>query len=390
MSIFFEEEFSEFETEKQNLINNLNYLKSLDVYEFTFYKKYQEINSDFFSKYKHKSIVVKNKIWKPTDIFDSYKTIKEIENLNPKIKHVETSSDEELWTILRTCCHSMTYETTPGRFLKFLIYDENTQKYLGVTSISSDVISITCRDEYIGWTKENKLEDKRLANSAIGSCIMSTQPFGYNFLGGKLIACITISKTVRDIWEKLYNDVLVGFTTTSLYGTQSMYNNIPYWKKCGSSSGKITIKPDDKYYNYWHNYIKKNNSDYIEAMTQKDGVSGPVTGAKLKVLSMIFSELKLKKNDYDHGFERGVYYSCIYTNTKEFLKNQINKNDLILNKMFDRDIDDMLKWWKPKAIDRYMKLHKENRLKPNSLFYNDLLNYSYEDSKKIYLNDVGR
>jgi hypothetical protein len=61
----------------------------------------------------------------------------------------------------------MEYAQTPGRFIKLLISDgnENNPRYLGVVSISSDVITITDRDKYIGWTPEDKLENKMLKHS---------------------------------------------------------------------------------------------------------------------------------------------------------------------------------------------------------------------------------
>jgi hypothetical protein len=262
---------------------------------------------------------------------------------------------------------------------------------LGVVSISSDVIAITDRDNYIGWTDENRLQDKKLANSAIGSCIMSTQPFGYNFLGGKLVAALVTSSKVREIWKKLYGQSLVGITTTSLYGSYSMYNSLKWWHKCGSSAGKMMIKPDDSVYDVWHQWIKDNKKQkYEEEMTQKEGVSGPVTGAKNRVISMIFQELKIKATDYQHGYERGVYYSCFYENTKEFLQNKIAEDQLKMKELFKKDVNGIIEWWKPKAIERYKKLNNEGNLKPDILYYNKMIGMTYEEAKDKYFGEVGR
>jgi hypothetical protein len=285
----------------------------------------------------------------------------------------------------------MSFDQTPGRFLKFLIKDKNTQKILGAISLSSDVLSITCRDQYIGWTETQRVAEKRISQSSIGSCIMSTQPFGYNFLGGKLVACLTTSSIVQNKWKELYNQTLVGVTTTSLYGSKSMYNGIPYWHKCGSSSGKIFLKPDEKFYNIWHDYIKEHrNEEYTKKMTQKEGVSGPVTGAKMRVMQMIFSELKISASKYCHGFERGVYYAPIYENTKEFLRGEITEDKLIKKPKFVEDIDGMITWWKSKAINRYKSLKTENRLKPDVLYYNSMIGSDYQTCKAKFFNEVGR
>jgi len=379
------------EVEKRKFIDNMNFLKSMSVEESTFYKKWEEVKE--YSKFATKSDDVFCKIWKPKDLNNEELTLQQLEKMNPTMVHVETEQQELDWLMLRVFCHTMEFSQTPGRFLKFLITDgnEDNPKYLGAVSVSSDVITIQDRDVYLGWTPKNKLEDGKLVHSAIGSCIMSTQPFGYNFLGGKLIACLVTSSAVRDVWKKLYGQTLVGMTTTSLYGSYSMYNSLKWWHKCGTSAGKIPIKPDDTFYQIWHDWIKENKSnEYIKKMTQKDDVSGPVTGAKQRVLSMIFQELKIKTQDYVHGYERGVYYSCFYENTKEFLKNEITEDQLVMKKLFVDDTNVIMNWWKSKAKDRYLKLKSENNLKNDVLYYSPMIDLSYQDAKEKFFKEVGR
>jgi hypothetical protein len=389
---FFDAGEFEFELEKSKFIKNIDYLKSMSAEEQTFYKKWVEVQT--YKDYLNKSGVVKAKIWTPTDINDVDLTIKELESLNPTIVHVPAGSAyEQDWLMLRLFCHTMEYAQTPGRFIKLLITDGNVNnpRYLGAVSISSDVIVITDRDDYIGWTADNKLKDKRLVHSAIGSCIMSTQPFGYNFLGGKLVAALITTSKTREIWKNLYDQELVGMTTTSLYGSYSMYNSLKWWHKCGSSTGKMMIKPDDSVYEVWHQWIKDNKSEqYNKAMTQKEGVSGPVTGAKNRVINMIFQTLGIKTSDYTHGYERGVYYSCFYENTKEFLQNKITEKDLKLKELFKKDVQGVLDWWKPKAIERYKKLHSEGNIKSDILYYNKMMGMTYDEAKSKFFNEVGR
>jgi hypothetical protein len=389
---FFDAGEFEFELEKSKFIKNIDYLKSMSAEEQTFYKKWVEVQT--YKDYLNKSGVVKAKIWTPTDITNVDLTIKELENLNPTIVHVTAGSPyEHDWLMLRLFCHTMEYAQTPGRFIKLLITDGNVDnpRYLGAVSISSDVIVITDRDDYIGWTADNKLKDKRLVHSAIGSCIMSTQPFGYNFLGGKLVAALITTSKTREIWKKLYDEELVGMTTTSLYGSYSMYNSLKWWHKCGSSTGKMMIKPDDSVYEVWHQWIKDNRTEqYNKAMTQKEGVSGPVTGAKTRVINMIFQTLGIKSSDYTHGYERGVYYSCFYENTKEFLQNKITEKDLKLKELFKKDVQGVLDWWKPKAIERYKKLHGEGNIKSDILYYNKMMGMTYDEAKSKFFNEVGR
>ena len=46
--------------------------------------------------------------------------------------------------------------------------------------------------------------------------------------------------------------------------------------------------------------------------------------------------------------------------------------------------------WKPKAIRRYTKLFDEGRLKPEKLFYGDIVGKTWEETKEQYLKEVGR
>jgi hypothetical protein len=384
----------DFNLERKKLIESLDKLKAMSVQEFTFFKKYEELKQLRNTNIAPNAFNTKQGIWKLIDPNDEEMTINQIESLDPEVIFVEENDTRyyDVWNHLRLFCHTMEFSQNPGRFLRFLIVDKPTKKYLGVLSIASDVIIITDRDKYIGWSMDNRLKDKMLAHSAIASCIMATQPFGYNFLGGKLMALLSTSKVVRDTWEKMYNQKLVGITTTSLYGSYSIYNSLNrWWHKCGVSAGKILIKPDQVCYDVWHQWLKDNKKEeYIKAMTQKEGVSGPVTAAKLRILSMIMKYCGIKQKDYVTGYLRGTYYSCFYENTKEFLQNKIKEEDLIMKPLFKEDVKSIMEWWRLKAIERFKRLFLENRVKPDTLFYDVMIDMSYEEAKEKFFEDVGR
>jgi len=388
MSEYFEEFFDghafDFQVEKQKVIDNLNWLKSLSVEEFTFYKKWEEIQEygDLIGDSKQ----VKAQLWSPSNIDDPVQTIKEIETLSPRVVYVDTPELQKSWLNLRVFCHSADYNQVPGRYRKFLIMDGD--RYLGFLAVGSDIIATDARDSWIGWNKETR-EGGKLTFSAVGSTIAPTQPLGYNFLGGKLCALLVTSQVVRDNWKKSYGNTLTGMTTTSLYGSLSQYNNLKWWHKCGHSKGKVLIKPDQRFYKIWHDWLKTNRSEeYIKAMTQKEGVSGPVTGAKLRVLDMICDVVGIKVSDYQHGYSRGIFYSCFYNNTKEFLRGEIKENDLIIKDIMNEEC--MLSWWKNKAVERYKKLILEKRIKIEKLFYNKMFGMKYTKAKEIYFSEVGR
>jgi hypothetical protein len=171
-----------------------------------------------------------------------------------------------------------------------------------------------------------------------------------------------------------------------------MYCGIPYWEGCGCSGGRISIKPDEEFYSLWHEYIKKNRTAEYERKTIKeDSASGPVTGVKQRILEIIFRELGISASKYNHGFERGVYYACFYERSRDFLCHQLTSEaELKLTKRFETDATGMIDWWRKKATNRYIKLHAENRLKPEILYYNKLIDMSFPKAKKEYFDEVGR
>jgi len=378
---FSEEKDFDFEKHKQEFIDNMDMLKTMSVQEQTLYKKWQEFNkSEKLRSKADKLDKVQRQMWTPTDIYDKEKTIQEIQDLEPIVEHTE---DNETWTLLRQGISSMEFVANPGRNIKFFVKDKKTEKYLGVICMGSDVVSIKVRDEFLGWTKENKLDDAKLQHTAIGTSIIATQPLGYNFLGGKLVSALVTCSTIRDKWKENYNQTLAGITTTALYGVHSQYNGIPHWKTLGETAGQINLKPDDSIYLVWNQWLKENHyEEHHKAVN--------ATGPKNNVINRIFKHLGMKAKDYQHGFKRGVYFADIYENGKEFFRSNIEEKDLVMKEKYKLDYDRIINWWKPKAIRRYEKLHSENRLKPEQLFYSDIMDMSWEETKEKYLGEVGR
>ena len=385
---FFGEAEFDYELEKQKFIDNMDFLKSMSVQEQTLYKKWQEFNKDEKLMSQITSLdVISNQLWKPTDINNLEQTIQEINDLEPIVEYTQ---DNAKWTLLRQGISSMEFVANPGRNIKFHVKDKVSNKYLGVICMGSDVTSLGSRDEYIGWTRDNKFKDGKLNHTAIGTSIIATQPLGYNFLGGKLVSALVTCSTIRNKWQEMYDETLVGATTTALYGIHSQYNGIPHWKTLGETKGKISIKPDDSAYDVWHQWLKDNKTEKYEKLVELRPNGQPQTGIKQKIIQMIYQELGIKRAKYEHGFKRGAYYADIYENGRPFLRNEINEDELVMKEKYKLDYDRIINWWKPKAIRRYEKLHKENRLKPEQLFYSDIIGMSWEETKEKYLGDIGR
>ena len=390
----------DFELEKAKLKENMDYLMTMSVQEQTLYKKWVELQEPSMIQAKSQIASYYDLQWKPTDINNKELTIREIESLDPYVEIVDDPKESTKWAAVRRMIHTMDFTANPGRNVKINVKDRVSGKLLGQISLASDVTAMGVRDNFIGWTKDNKFVDGKLNNTTIASTIVCTQPLGYNFLGGKLIAMMTTTPEVRAYWKSKYDNVLIAVGTTSLYGIHSQYNGIPLFKTLGESAGKISMKPDDKFYDPWHQWIKENHSDwYDENITRERArnganmgyeANGPVSGIKQKILGKIFKECSIKANEYHHGFKRGVYMAMMYENGCEFLRKEIDEDKLILKDKFKQGTEYINKWWKKHAISRYTKLHDEGRIKPEHLFYIDAIGISWEEMKAKYLSEVGR
>jgi hypothetical protein len=388
ISDFFDVEENTFDDKRTAFFAHMDSLKAMDVREQTLYKKHQEIQINFRS-WHNRAALAKAKIWRPTDIDNVDLTVKELHDLQPRLRYVEKTDRVgiDLWRTLRVFCSSAEFSQNPGRFLRFFLEDQHGN-ILGITSIASDVMNLGVRDRWIGWTDEQK-ESGMLNHTAIGTTIVPTQPSGYNFLGGKLLASMLATQYIRDIWHREYDDVLVGLTTTSLYGDGSMYNGIKWWRSMGETTGKVSLAPDLYYYDMMHEVIKKKYpAEYERILTTTHG--GPPTGVKQKIMHMIYKECGITTTKYQHGFQRGVYFCPIYENTREFLRQEITKDKLVIKDNLRNDHDDVVSWWKNKAEARYRKLVEENRVNSEILFYNDAISLDWTSFRSKYLHQVGR
>jgi hypothetical protein len=389
---------------KRKFIQNMDFLFSMSVEEQTLYKKWEEWNKDIKTSYSRLPTLSRyyDALWKPTDISNVGLTLDEIDALEPYVEFVETADESTKWADIRRLIHTMSFVANPGRNLKFNVKDRKSGKILGQISLGSDITSLSVRDGYIGWNKDNKFKEGKLNNTAIATTIVSTQPLGYNFLGGKLIACLATSPIVRKAWEDMYGDKLVAVGTTSLYGIHSQYNGIPHFKTLGESKGMISIKPDDDSYEPWHHWLKENRKEEYEqkitnerirngiSMGLEGGKTGPVSGIKQRILSMIFNELGIKQSSYNHGFKRGVYLAQMYENGNEFLRGEIEQSSLVMKDKFVKGDEYSIQWWREKAKKRYLKLVEDGKVKPEVLWYLPIIGMSWEEAKQTYIKEVGR
>lgn len=407
---------------KKILTEDLTYASQMDVKEYTLYQKWCEIQEKYPSHddlYGDKTLddpkqgelirEVKSNIWIPEspDDFDKLQPTMVYTDDSAEIEHVlldgttskqktKRSDLPERWNTVRTFISTMKNNANIGRNLNFLVADQVTGKYLGVICISSDFLDLTPRDKFIGWEREKKTQGGMINYTAIGSSIVPLQPLGYNYMGGKLLALLCLSDTVQRLWKEKYNDVLAGVTTTSLYGNTksgglSQYDGLEHWQKMGFSSGSVAFEPRKSTLNLIWQWLKENHPEkYFEWWEAKKENGLPFKrDHKNRSLHFAYPKLGIPKELTRTDHQRGIYFSPLYNNTCEFLRGEIAEGDLV--KSFDTSEKALSDLWKAKyAKGRIRQLQKKNNVSYETLFYDDLIYMTWEETKQKYLTQVGR
>ena len=400
------ERFEHIDTEelRQAIIADLTIKSQMDVREYTLYQKWCEVHEKFptrnittlygqetqlVEKSTEKVIQdIKDNIWMPESP-DDYA------NLKPKMV-LSNGPLADKWNTLRTFSSTMKNNSNIGRNLFYTVTDEITGKYLGVICISSDFLDLTPRDQFIGWPKDIKTTGNMINHTAIGSTIVPLQPLGFNYMGGKLLALLCLSDTVQEDWKRQYGDTLVGVTTTSLYGNTksnglSQYDGLEHWRKMGFSSGSVAFDPNRDILNRIYDWVKENHTrHYFEWWEAKKPNGLPYKrDHKNRTLHFAYGKLKIPKELVRCAHQRGIYFSPLYDNTPEFLRKEITDEALV--KSFDTSVEALTEIWKTKyAKGRISMLKKKNTVSYESLFYDDLIFLTWEETKAKYLPQVGR
>ena len=296
--------------------------------------------------------------------------------MHPKdmdIEVVECAS--RTWETLLNITSSHVNIAPVGRNVKLAVKERNTGKYLGFIRIGSPVINCKPRNAMLGQVFTQKPEWGKAFNntSMMGFVIVPAQPFGFNYLGGKLLAAICCSHTVREIVNKKYNMNLCLFETTSLYGSSkssSQYDGMkPFIRHKGETESDFLPMMHGKPYENLRKFVESK----IGGKIVEDAASSKKLKISMKIISM--TKIALKGSPELARFnevisnakkltEQKRYYISNY-GFKNFLDVVNGKTDvLIKDENYDKfELENLVAWWKNKATNRYETLKTEGRLR---------------------------
>jgi hypothetical protein len=268
--------------------------------------------------------------------------------------------------------------SVPGKSVKWVVYEKNTGKIAGFIRLGSPTINSKPRNMFLGKPLDTMSKEvmKRFNDSTImGFIIVPTQPFGFNYLGGKLLAAICCSHLTKDTLDKKYGGPFCMFETTSLYGStksSSQYDGMkPFLRHKGETvSDFAPLINDDNFHRLKDWFESKNGEPLIdpEASSRK-------LKTQTKMISIIKASLKGVDDDAYAKFvqtyldakglteQKRAYMSDYgFDNVKEYMN--METDELRKKDNYDRySFDGVVDWWRKKSSNRFENLNKDGRLR---------------------------
>ena len=300
------------------------------------------------------------------DMFQNY-------DMHPEDMDIEVAQiDNQTFNAMLEKVASFSPDQAPGKELKLVVKEKNTNTLLGFIKLGSPIINSKPRNNYLGDVPELTIFNQR---AIMGFVIVPVQPFGFNYLGGKLLALICTSHKVREMLNDKYDTEFCLFETTSLYGNikgTSMYDGLkPFLRFKGDTISKFVPTLGEEAYSSCKKIIEDDIQDEI---IHKDASS-----RKLKITSKIISLVKnsLRETDINlyEKFVSAIEKAESVTTQKRFYMSDYgfeNTRDVLLGKTdtlikgqnYDKhDLENIISWWKRKATSRYNNLKAENKVR---------------------------
>ena len=286
-----------------------------------------------------------------------------------KIEKISTNLFDGLLERTASFCN----DQNPGKTLKLVVKETTTNTIVGFIKFGSPLINSKPRNDYLGGVPDLKIFNKR---AIMGFIIVPAQPFGYNCLGGKLLASICCSHASRRMLDEKYGTEFCLFETTSLYGNikgASMYDGMrPFLRYKGDTQSKFLLTlGEDIYFEMKDWFAEKNGG---EDLIHKSASSRKLK-TQTKMVGVVKASLKQHNSEAYKDFVEAMTTATGVTTQKRFYMSEYgysNSKEVLLGKTdtlvkavnYDRfELENIVAWWKKNASKRYDKMIRENRLR---------------------------
>ena len=354
------------------IISNEDAIIAADKF-INYFKNFSNLE-DYLRHVKKSVINYSNEIGDPTDNFFNMDIHPEEMDFDIRLvgdRFHHSVKQEYYKKMLRIVSSHNNEDNIPGRELRLVVYEKNSNKIVGFIRLQSPLINSKPRNEWLGKPPDLKLFNR---HAVMGFAIVPSQPFGYNYLGGKLLALICISHFTRKKLNKVFEKDIALFETTSLYGSSSsssQYDGLkPFIRHKGLTDSKFIPTLYGEAFHDLHDMFKEWNNG--EPLTDNKASSKKLK-RQTKMIAIIRNSLKdeNKLKEFNDSIrtalnltEKKRFYISEYgySNVREVIRGDEDK--LIRGPNWDKfELDNIYAWWKKKAGKRYEKLKQEGRFR---------------------------
>ena len=249
-----------------------------------------------------------------------------------------------------------------GRRLRYLVWDEQNEKLIGLIAIGDPVFNLSVRDNLIEWDRNARCE--RLVNVMDAYVLGALPPYSM-LLGGKMVACLVRSRELYDDFAQKYGGTtgvisrkkkkarLLAVTTSSSMGRSSVYNRLKldgekYFSSIGYTDGWGHFHIPDNLFGELRSYLREIKHPYADMYRFGDGANW-----RLRATRAALSALGFRNSLLRHGIRREVFFCSMASNAVELLRTGKGRPD-ILSLLSSREVA-------RKAVGRWMIPRSERR-----------------------------
>ena len=276
------------------------------------------------------------------------------ETVRPRLERVHSGSWQADLFKLASLTWSVPVSPGFGRRLRYLVWDDGHKRLMGILAIGDPVFNLRSRDEYIGWTGEQR--GTQLVHTMDAYVLGAVPPYN-QLLGGKVVAALLRTREIYDdflavygaregvISRKVNQARLAAITTTSSMGRSSVYNRVKldgtfYLKPIGYSSGYGHFHIPDKLFQDLREYLRKKRHSYAD-----EHAFGKGPNWRMRVTRAALDMIGMRSNLMMHGVKREVFICEMASNTVKFLKGEEAELDISGLKSVDEVASKACKRW---------------------------------------------
>ena len=249
-----------------------------------------------------------------------------------------------------------------GRRLRYLVWDNNNRKLIGLIAIGDPVFNLAVRDNLIGWDARDR--SARLVNIMDAYVLGAVPPYN-RLLAGKMVACLIRTQEIFEDFRHMYGDSrgiisgekknarLIAVTTSSSMGRSSVYNrlkldSVEYFRSIGYTGGWGHFHIPDRLFAELRNYLRRIEHPYADFHRFGDGPNW-----RLRTTRAALKELGFRDNLLRHGIRREVFISFLATEGVEYLRTGEGQPDIsTLSSVDEVSLLALKRWILPRAKRR--------------------------------------